>query len=239
MIPIIIQQGWLKPRPRGDYDKYLSGGNLHLITNDFKGKGQLRALWDITGYALQEGTWTNPTTVEMYLYQLAAFWSMKAAKELPTLPGIGGDGTLYVRFDPPSLFWNSKYIESLKVSRITLDDEDKGTSTSNKIVPKAVSKAPVITQQPWDPVLGDSVRAYAWWTLSKEETVAVINEQKSRSSKRPASQVAESPPAPKRTSIPKGSLAKTPTTQILLQRSLLKQRRRLLQSHQFRRMEWS
>ena len=211
VIPMIIKQGWLKPRPRGDYDKYLSGGNLHLITNDFKGKGRLRALWDITGYALQEGTWTNPTTVEMYLYQLAAFWSMKAPKELPTLPGIGGDGTSYIRFDPPSLFWNSKYIESLKVSRITHDDEDKGTSTSNKIVPKAVSKAPVITQQPWDPVLGDSVHAYAWWTLSKEETVAVINEQKSRSSKRPASQIAESPPAPKRTSIPKGSVAKTPT----------------------------
>ena len=29
---------------------------------------------------------------------------MKAPKELPTLPGMGGDGTLYVRFDPPSLF---------------------------------------------------------------------------------------------------------------------------------------
>ena len=79
-------------------------------------------------------------------------------------------------------------------------------------MPKIVSKAPVITQQPWDPVLGDSVHAYAWWTLSKEETVAVINEQKSRSSKRPASQIAESSPAPKRTSIPKGSVAKTPTT---------------------------
>ena len=41
VIPMIIQQGWLKPRPRGYYDKYLSGGNLHLITNDFKGKGRL------------------------------------------------------------------------------------------------------------------------------------------------------------------------------------------------------
>ena len=212
VIPMIIQQGWLKPRPRGDYDKYLSGGNLHLITKDFKGKGRLRALWDITGYALQEGTWTNPTTVEMYFYQLAVFWGMKAPKELPTLPGIGGDGTLFIGFDTPSIVWNLKYIESLKVKKIVLDEEDKSTSTSNKIVPKAVSKAPVITQQPWDPVLGDSVHAYAWWTLSKEETVAIINDQKSRSSKRPASQIAESPPASKRASVPKGSVAKTPTT---------------------------
>ena len=144
VIPMVIQQGWLTPRPRDDYDKYLSGGNLHLITNDFQGKGRLRALWDITGYALQEGMLTNPTTIEMYLQQLAVFWSMKAPKELPTLPGIGGDGTLYLGFDRPSLFWNSKYIETLKVKKIILDEEDKGTSTSNKIVPKAVSKAPVI-----------------------------------------------------------------------------------------------
>ena len=99
VITMVIQQGWLKPGPRSDYDKYLSGGNLHLITKDFRGKGRLRALWDITGYALQEGTWTNPTTVEMYFYQLAAFWSMKAPKELPTLPGIGGDGHMYLQFD--------------------------------------------------------------------------------------------------------------------------------------------
>ena len=79
-------------------------------------------------------------------------------------------------------------------------------------MPKAVSKAPVIAQQPWDPVLGDSVHAFAWWTLSKEETVAVIQEQKSRSSKRPASQFAEQPPATKRIQSPKGSVAKTPTT---------------------------
>ena len=97
------------------------------------------------------------------------------------------------------------------MQRIVLDEEDKNTSTS-QIVPRAVSKASVITQQPWDPVLGDSVHAYAWWTLSKEETVAIIKEQKSRSTKRPASQIAESPPAPKRTPAPKGSVAKTPTT---------------------------
>ena len=185
---MVIQQRWLKPSPRSDYDKYLSGGNLHFITKDFKGKGRLRALWDITGYALQKGTWTNPTTVEMYFYQLAAFWSMKAPKELPTLPGIGGDGNMYLQFDTPSVFWSSKYIEGLKVRKIVLDEEDKSMSTSNKIVPRAVSKAPVITQQPWDPVLGDSVHAYAWWTVSKEETVAIINDQKIRSSKRPEHQ---------------------------------------------------
>ena len=170
VITLVLQQGWFKPAPRSDYDKYLSGGNLHLLANDFKGKARLRALWDITGYALQEGTWTNPTTVEMYFYQLAAFWSMKAPKELPTLPGIGGNGTMYHQFDTPSIFWNSKYFESLKVKKIILDDEDKTMSSSNKIVPKAVSKAPVITQQPWDPVLGDSPHAYAWWSLSTEET---------------------------------------------------------------------
>ena len=212
VITSVIQQGWLKPAPRSDYDKYLSGGNLHLIADDFKGKGRLRALWDITGYALQEGTWTKPTTVEMYFYQLAAFWSMTAPKELPTLPGIGGDGILYHQFDTPSIFWNSKHIEGLKVKKVILDEEDKNMSKSNKIVPKAVSKAPVITKQPWDPVLGDSVHAYAWWSLSTQETVAIINDQKTRSSKRPASQIAESPPAPKRIAAPKGSVAKTPTT---------------------------
>ena len=138
---------------------------------------------------------------------------MKAPNELPTLPGIGGDGQFYVGFDTPSIFWTSKYIEDLKVKRIVLDDEDKSTSaTASSIVPKAVSKAPVITQQPWDPVLGDSVHAYVWWSLSKEEKIAVIKEQKSRSTKRPASHIAESPPAPKRTSPPKGSVAKVPTT---------------------------
>ena len=151
---------------------------------------------------------------------------------------------MYISFDTPSLFWNSKYIESLKVRRIIHDDEDKGTSTSNKIVPKAVSKAPVIMQQPWDPVLGDSVHAYAWWTLSREETVAIINEQKSRSSKRPASQIAESPPAPKRTSVPKGSVAKTPTTSSKTgadppPKEAAKAKSVLLQTQQFQHMEWN
>ena len=201
VIPMIIQQGWLKPRPRGDYEEDLSGGNLHLIAEGFKGKSRMRALWDITGYALQGGTWTNPPTVEMYLYQMATFWSMRAPTALPTLPGIGGDGTLYHQFDTPNIFWNSKYIESLNVKRIVLEDEDKVEPTSNKMVPKAVSKAPVITNQPWDPVLGDSVHAFAWWTLSKEETIAVIKEQKERTVKRPAPQIAEPPP-----------VVKTPTT---------------------------
>ena len=137
VIPMIIQQGWLNPRPRGDYDKYLSGGNLHLIAEDFKGKSRLRAVWDITGYALQGGTWTNPPTVEMYLYQMATFWSMNAPKALPTLPGIGGDGVLYQQFDSPSIFWNSKHIERLNVKRIVLDkEEDKRMSTSTETYAK-------------------------------------------------------------------------------------------------------
>ena len=59
-----------------------------MIAEGFKGKSRMRALWDITGYALQGGTWTNPPTVEMYLYQMASFWSMRAPTALPTLPGI-------------------------------------------------------------------------------------------------------------------------------------------------------
>ena len=95
---------------------------------------------------------------------------MSAPKALPTLPGIGGDGVLYQQFESPSVFWNSKYIESLNVKRIVLDEEeDKRVTTATTLMPKAVSKAPVITQQPWDPVLGDSVHAFAWWTLSKGE----------------------------------------------------------------------
>ena len=201
VIPMIIQQGWLKPRPRSDYEEYLSGGNLHRIAEGFKGKSRMRALWDITGYALQAGTWTNPPTVEMHLYQVATLWSMRAPIALPTLAGIGGDGTLYHQIDTPDIFWNSNYIESLNVKRIVLEDEDKGESASTKMVPKAVSKAPVITNQPWDPVLGDSVHAFAWWTLSNQETIAVIQEQKERTVKRPAPQIAEPPP-----------VVKTPTT---------------------------
>ena len=53
VIPMIIQQGWLKSRPRSDYEEYLSGGNLHKIADGFRGKSRMRALWDITGYALQ------------------------------------------------------------------------------------------------------------------------------------------------------------------------------------------
>ena len=108
VIPMIIQQGWVKPRPREAYEKYLTGGNLHLITDAFKGKAKLRALWDITGYALQGGTWTNPRTMEMYLYQMATFWSMRAPQALPTLPGLGGDGVLFHQIDTPSIFSNSK-----------------------------------------------------------------------------------------------------------------------------------
>ena len=136
---------------------------------------------------------------------MATFWSMKAPKDLPSLPGIGGDGVLYQQIDTPTIFWNSKYIESLNVKRIVLDEEEeKGTSTSNKIVPKAVSKAPVITQQPWEPVLGDSVHAFAWWTLSKEgDSRSRIKEQEARSLQRPASQSAEQPPAVEESTVSK------------------------------------
>ena len=168
VIPMVIQQGWNKPEKPDDYEKYLSGGNLHLITNDFRGKGRLKALWDITSYALQRGTWSNPQTTEMYLQQMAAFWSLKAPKELPTLPGIGSVGLRIKRFDTPTILRNSKCIESLQVKRITLDLDEKEPIEPPKIVPKAVSKAPVITQQPWDPILGDSEHAYAWWTLTPE-----------------------------------------------------------------------
>ena len=124
---------------------------------------------------------------------MATFWSMKAPIVLPTLPGIGGEGTPYHQFDTPDIFWNSKYIEDLNVKRIVLEDEDKGESTSSNIKPKAVSKAPVITNQPWDPVLGDSPHAFAWWTLSREETVEVIREQKRKTVSRPTPQIPQPP----------------------------------------------
>ena len=38
--------------------------------------------------------------------------------------------------------------------RIVLDEEDQDTTSSTKIVPKAVSQA-VITQQPWDPIFSE------------------------------------------------------------------------------------
>ena len=56
VIPSVIEQGWLDPASRGTYSKYLDG-DVHAIADDFRGKGKLKALWDITGYALQEGTW--------------------------------------------------------------------------------------------------------------------------------------------------------------------------------------
>ena len=60
-------------------------------------------------------------------------------------------------------------------------------------------------QQPWDPILGDSVHACAWWTLSKDELTAVINDQKKQATKRSASQMTDSPQPPKGPPIPKGS----------------------------------
>ena len=99
VIPSVIDQGWVNPASRDTYEKHLaSDGNMHSLADDFKGKGRLKALWDVTGYALQGGMWTNSPTREMYLQQLAAFSSMMAPKELPTLPGIGGDGEFYQLF---------------------------------------------------------------------------------------------------------------------------------------------
>ena len=39
VIPSVINQGWVNPASRGTCDKYLTGGNMHLLTDDFKGKG--------------------------------------------------------------------------------------------------------------------------------------------------------------------------------------------------------
>ena len=39
LTPMIVEQGWLKAAPRETYEKYLKGGNLHLLTEDFRGKG--------------------------------------------------------------------------------------------------------------------------------------------------------------------------------------------------------
>ena len=64
-----------------------------------------------------------------------------APKELPTLPGIGGDGKLYQRFAMPQTFWNSKYVETLQVKKIILDEEDDKSLAATPIIPKAVSKA--------------------------------------------------------------------------------------------------
>ena len=50
-----------------------------------------------------------------------------APKDLPTLPGIGGDGEFYHQFERPQFFWNSKYIETLQVKRIILDEKDEST----------------------------------------------------------------------------------------------------------------
>ena len=138
---------------------------------------------------------TSPTTKEMYPQQLAAFWRLTAPRELPTLPGIGGDGAFYQRFGTPKFFWNSKYIETLQVKRIIL------------------SKAPVIIrQEPWGPILADSVHAYAWWTLTKDELTAVVEDQRKQSTKRPASQMIVPPPIAKGPPLPKSGAVDHPET---------------------------
>ena len=127
------------------------------------------------------------------------------------------------------------------MKRIVLEEEDKGASTSNKFVPKAVSKVPVITRQPWDPVLGDSVHAFAWWTLSKEETVAVIKEQEGRALKRPAPQIVEQPPASKRVQSPRAVWSRHPLRHqrqeqiLLLLRKQSRPRQRLLKPRRLQR----
>ena len=45
VIPQIVKRQWLNPAPRDEiYDKYMRGGNLKQPTEDFKGRGKLKAL---------------------------------------------------------------------------------------------------------------------------------------------------------------------------------------------------
>ena len=60
MTPLIVKRKWVKLAPRETHAKYLQGGNMRLLTEDFRGRDRPKAQGDITGYAPQEGTWTVP-----------------------------------------------------------------------------------------------------------------------------------------------------------------------------------
>ena len=204
VIPSVIELGWVNPAPRETYSKYLDG-DMNVIADDMRGKKTER----IMGY---HRVCSSERSVDLSHNNgdvsptMAAFWSMLAPKELPTLPGIGGDGRLYQRFGSPKMFWNSNYIETLQVRQIILD-EVESMPVKAPIILKVVSKAPVIRQEPWDPILGDSVHACAWWTLTNDEVTAVIEDQKKQSTKRPASQMIEATPIAKAPPNPKASAA--------------------------------
>ena len=177
------------------------------ITKGFKGKSRLRALWDITGYALQGGTWTNPPTVEMYLYQMATFWSMKA----PTSPSYAPWNRR--GWSPISTVRDTLHLLELEIYRgpeceresFLMRKRTKVGQPQTSIVPKAVSKVPVIYTSALGSGIGrlcscicmvDSFKEMRQFQSSRSRRVGLRSGQHLR--------LLSQPPASKRTQSPKG-----------------------------------
>ena len=97
------------------------------------------------------------------------------------------------------------------MTQVVFDDEDDTVPASMPIILKAVSKA----QEPWNPILGlgDSVHAYAWWALSKDELAAIVAAQRKESTKKAGiSYMINPPPISQGPPKPKGSVADQPGT---------------------------
>ena len=91
----IVEWKWVSPAPFSRYEKYFSSKSLdlNLVVDDFKGRKRLKALWEVTGSAVAQSSWSEMRTKEQYLNTLAVFWSMTAPVLTPSLPGIGTNPT--------------------------------------------------------------------------------------------------------------------------------------------------
>ena len=156
----IVVWKWVNPAPISDYLKYLpsGGGDLQLITKDFRGKKRLKALWDVTGYEVAYASWSKPRTTEEYLKTLAVFWSMNAPVILPSLPGIVSQPVKVGRITYPVKMWEKDDRRGCSYTPMTQEELAEPLTPRG---PSLVSKTPDVGQDLWHPLLADSEHAYA------------------------------------------------------------------------------
>ena len=122
---------------------------------------------------------------------LAVFWSMSAPVELPSLPGIGMLPTHPGSIHIPTMMWESEELEKCKIEPTP---PEKLAEPLTPIGPKPVSKSPDLGQTPWNPLLGDSVHAYAWWMLSSEEFQIILEDTQKDAAAKATSRMTGSSP---------------------------------------------
>ena len=179
VIDKVVDSKWVNPASINTYLKYLpsEGGDLHAITEDFKGRKRLKVLWDVTGYEVAKASWSKPKTKEEYFKTLAVFWSMNAPVVLPTLPGIGSDPVKVGSINFPTTMWEKDDRIGCSYTPMTAEELAEPVTPRR---PSLVRKTPDVGQELWHPVLADSEHAYGWWMLSPDELNIVMAEIKDR-----------------------------------------------------------